>query len=78
MDETSRVGLVWMIRKRTRDGFQPTTVRRIYLSGELLKKRTSVDAKPNTKHLLKRWILIETEHFLKLYLSLFRVSQGGL
>jgi len=30
--------------------------------GELLKKRTSIDAKPRMKHLIERWIMIETEH----------------
>ena len=29
---------------------------------KILKKRTSMDVKSKIKHLLERWILIETEH----------------
>ena len=66
-----------MIRRRIKDGFQSITVRRKYKTvGQLLKKRTLMDAKPKTKHLLERWILIKTGHFLKLNLRFFHVSQG--
>jgi len=45
---------------------------------ELLKKIILTDAEPVMKYLLERWISMKMWHFLKLDLSLFRVSQGKL